>query len=143
LSEAIEILLTLLLLLPLAAGVGILFFAGIRRAMRSTLKQNPPKQSDPATEIERIRAQDRADARALYERITRDKLDIIKTALTMGYDRKEMRELDARLEDLIGSDKLHALLEEKSPASPPLKSELLDADLSEELARIKREGERQ
>ena len=139
-KEPLEILLTLLLLLPLAAGVGILFFTGIRHAMKGALKQHAP-QSDSATEIERIRAQDRSEARALYERITRDKLDVIKTALAMGADQQQLKELDARLEKLIGSEKLHALLQAQNPDVPPLKDELLDVDLSQELEQLRREKE--
>jgi hypothetical protein len=74
----------ILLLLPVAAGVGILSFNAIRHAMKSALKEQPTQTGDSPAEIERIRAKDRADARALYERVTRDKLDVIKTALTMG-----------------------------------------------------------
>jgi len=139
-ENPLEILLTLVLLIPVAAGVGILFFTGIRHALKGALKQNAP-QRDSATEIERIKAQDRADARALYERITRDKLDVIKTALAMGIDQQQLKELDARLEKLIGSEKLHALLEAQNPDVPPLKDELLDVDLSQELENLRREKE--
>lgn len=140
-EEPLQVLLTLVLLLPVAAGVGILFFTGIRHAMKSAIKQTPPVAQDSAAEIERIRAQDRADARALYERITRDKLDVIKTALAMGADQQQLKELDARLEQLVGSDKLHALLEGRDTGAPPLKDELLDLDLSQELENLRRDRE--
>lgn len=146
-DEPLQVLLTLALLLPVAAGVGILFFTAIRHAMKdlqqSTLKRSAPPVGDSATEIERIRAQDRADARALYERITRDKLDVIKTAVAMGADQQQLRQLDQRLEELIGSDKLHALLEGRDTGAPPLKDELLDLDLSQELEHLKRDREGQ
>lgn len=137
-DEPLQVLLTLLLLIPVAAGVGILFFTGIRHAMKSVVRQTPPVAQDSAAEVERIRASDRADARALYERITRDKLDVIKTALAMGADQQQLKELDARLEELIGSDKLHALLEGRDTGAPPLKDELLDLDLSQEIDKLKR-----
>ena len=139
----LEALLVVLLLLPLAAGVGILFFHGVRTTMRAVLKQSPPLAQDSAAEIERIKAKDRADARALYERITNNKLDVIKTALAMGYERQEIKELDARLEELIGSEKLHALLKAQDTGVPPLKDELLDLDLSQEIEKLKRGKEGQ
>jgi len=110
----------------------------IRKAMRAELKYRKPTVGDSAAEVARIAAQDRADARALYERVTTDKLDVIKTALAMGYDHQELKELDARLEELIGSDKLHALLNAQGTGVPPLKDELLDLDLSQELENLKR-----
>ncbi|GEM_PF-2217288 len=142
-EDTLQLLMTIGLLLPVAAGVGFLFFAGIRHMMKGVVKQTPPVAQDSATEIERIRAQDRAEARALYERITRDKLDVIKTAVAMGADQQELKQLDARLEELVGSDKLHALLEGRDTGAPPLKDELLDLDLSQELENLRRGREGQ
>jgi hypothetical protein len=142
-EAALEALLTILALVPVGALVGIASWAIIRKAMRSELKKNPIDKPDSATEVARIAAQDRADARALYERITRDKLDVIKTALAMGYDRQDLKELDDRLEELIGSDKLHALIASQDAGVPPLKAELLDLDLSQELENLKRGKELQ
>ena len=137
----LEALLMILALVPVAALVGIGAFMAIRKAMRAELTNKPASAGSSAAEVARIAAQDRADARALYERITRDKLDVIKTALAMGYDRQELKELDERLEELIGSDKLHALLAAQDTAVPPLKDDLLDLDLSQELDNLKRERE--
>jgi len=131
-------LLTILAFIPVAALVGFASFMAIRKAMRAELKYRKPTVGDSAAEVARIAAQDRADARALYERVTTDKLDVIKTALAMGYDHQELKELDARLEELIGSDKLHALLNAQGTGVPPLKDELLDLDLSQELENLKR-----
>ena len=90
------------------------FSGGTRRGFRNRLAS----PGDPATEIARIDAKDRADARALYERITNDKLEVIKTALAMGYNHNDLKDLDDRLEGLIGSEKLHNLLESDSPTAP-------------------------
>lgn len=135
--------LTILALVPIAALVGFASWAIIRRAMRAEISKSPPIQPDSATEVARIAAQDRADARALYERITRDKLDVIKTALAMGYDRQDLKELDERLEELIGSDKLHALIESQGTGVPALSDELLNLDVSQELQKLQRGKERQ
>lgn len=130
-----------MILLPLGAGVGILFFRGIRSVVKGVVKQHPKTAFDSAAEIERIRAKDRADARALYERITRDKLDVIKTALAMGASDTQLAELDARLERLIGSDKLHELLEAPDKGASQLADKLLDIDLSQEVERLRRQRE--
>ena len=134
----LEAVLTILALIPVAALVGIASFAIIRKVMRAEIKKSPLAAPNSAAAVARIAAQDRADARALYERITRDKLDVIKTALAMGYKQQDIKELDARLEELIGSDKLHALLDAQNTGVPPLKDELLDLDLSQELENLKR-----
>jgi hypothetical protein len=141
LGDILEVLFTLMILVPLAAGVGILFFRGIRSVVQGVARQHPKTAFDSAAEIERIRAKDRADARALYERVTRDKLDVIKTALAMGASDTQLTELDARLERLIGSDKLHELLEDPGKGTPQLADKLLDIDLSREIERLKRSRE--
>jgi hypothetical protein len=105
---------------------------------KSALKQAPLESHDKELELERIRAKERAEARALYERVVREKLDVMKTAITMGYDRQDLAALDARLEELIGLDQLTALLKD-APASPaPPSQQLLDTDLARESERLKR-----
>jgi hypothetical protein len=59
----------------------------------------------------RMRAAERREARQAYERLMMEKLDVLKTAVTMGYNNEELRELDARLEKLVGPDKLKAMLD--------------------------------
>src|SRR5687768_11854871 len=61
---------------------------------------------------QRMRMAERREARKLYERMMLEKLDVLKTGIAMGYSKDEMRELDARLERLIGSEKLKGLLEQ-------------------------------
>ena len=78
---------------------------------------------------------ERERARQSYERLTRDKLDVIKTAIAMGRSDDEIRELDQRLERLVGSEKLHSLLDPKAPTPPPVTSEILDADIVDEVDR--------
>ena len=78
---------------------------------------------------------ERDRARATYERIAIEKLDVIKTAIAMGLSSDELRELDQRLERLIGSDQLRSLLNEDQPAVPVVNQELRDNDLLEEVER--------
>jgi ABC-type multidrug transport system fused ATPase/permease subunit len=67
-----------------------------------------------------------ASARESYERMVREKLDVIKTAVAMGRTDDEIRELDRRLERLIGSDKLQGLLDSRNPRPPAADQELQD-----------------
>src|SRR4051812_30047784 len=60
---------------------------------------------------QRMRAAERREARQTYERIAREKLEVVKAGITMGYSQQELRELDERLERLIGEDKLKTLLD--------------------------------
>ena len=76
-----------------------------------------------------------AIARDAYERIVRDKLDVIKTALAMGYSRADIEALDARLEKLIGRDKLDELLSDEG--APLVDADLMDTDLTHELNRLR------
>jgi len=127
----------LLLMLPVAGGLSYFFYRRFPQLVTGERTEKPANVHDSATEIERIKAKDRADARAMYERVTRDKLDVIKTALAMGVDKQELKDLDKRLEQLIGSDKLHALLDAQNPAVPTLNEELLDIDLTQEIENLK------
>lgn len=121
----------------LGVGLGIGFFVSRykRRFLLGIFKDAAQAKPDKDVEIERIRAKDRAEARELYERIVREKLDVIKTALAMGYNQQEIDQLDTRLEKLVGSDKLKAILD--GQAAPTPDGELLDADLSQELNALK------
>lgn len=94
----------------------------------------------PATEAGK--RSERVEARKTYERIAVEKLEVIKTALTMGLPHDQLVELDARLEKLIGSDKLKGLLED-TPTIPVASQELLDTDLDSEIRRLhQRQGQK-
>lgn len=69
---------------------------------------------------------DRIEARKMYERIAIEKLDVIKTAVAMGYEKDEVAELDSRLAQLIGQDQLNKLLGKKTPGVPMISQELDD-----------------
>jgi hypothetical protein len=71
---------------------------------------------------QRLRAAERREARQAYERIAMEKLEVLKAGITMGYSQQELKELDQRLERLIGEDKLKKVLD-------PAKSGKLDKQL--------------
>jgi hypothetical protein len=64
----------------------------------------------------RIKADERERLRKMYERLALEKLDVIKTAVAMGYQRSDLQELDARLEEVIGSEEMKKLLDAKQGA---------------------------
>jgi len=138
-----EIVMFMLSLLALAGGIGFFVSRYHRRYLIRILKDAGSVGPNPEVEIERIRAKDRAESRALYERVVRDKLDVIKTALTMGYDKQDLKQLDERLEQLIGMEQLTALLKDTpAPLSPP-EQQLLDTDLGREIENLRRRPEQQ
>ncbi len=141
LNDAAQVFWILAGILPAAVTLAFVFRA-LRVKFGGGLRQGAGAPQ-AAIEIERIRAQDRADARALYERVTRDKLDVLKTAIAMGYTQQDLQALDARLEQLIGTEKLHALLQDPQVAAPLLTSQLLDLDLAQELEQVKPRRETQ
>jgi hypothetical protein len=60
---------------------------------------------------QRMKAGERREARLAYERIAHEKLEVLKTGITMGYSQQELRELDTRLEKLIGEDQIKKLMD--------------------------------
>lgn len=89
----------------------------------------------------RMKQAERREARKLYERIVMEKLDVMKTAVAMGFEQNDLRDLDARLERLVGSDKLQGLLSGKEAPLPPAvmpENELPDPDLDSEIERLQR-----
>ena len=91
---------------------------------------------------ERHRRKERAEARRIYERLMHHKLDVVESALAMGYTRDEVAELDSRLERLIGAERMRTLLDPKEQALPVL-PESADTDelLQREVAAIRRQRE--
>jgi hypothetical protein len=81
-----------------------------------------------------IKKKERQEARQMYERLAREKLDVIKTAVAMGFPRNELEDLDRRLAQLIGVEELKSLLDKKTPGIPLASSDLVDASLGDELA---------
>ena len=135
-----EIIITLLSAIVFGAGVGLFLRHYFRTHPQALGMAAAPPPPDRELELERLRARERAEARALYERVVREKLDVIKTAVTMGYSRQDLAALDARLEQLIGTDKLQALLAtpDAPAAMPPsgLTQDLLDTDIAAEIEKL-------
>jgi len=78
---------------------------------------------------------ERERARALYEKLMMEKLDVIKTAFAMGMQDNEIAQLDRRLEQLIGADSMRSLLDSNSPQPPQVTSDVVDTDLEAEISR--------
>jgi hypothetical protein len=91
---------------------------------------------------EAAKRRERESARKTYERLALEKLDVIKTAVAMGYEQNALADLDKRLERLIGADALQCLLDPQVPGVPEAPGEMLRAELTEELAHVRRERER-
>ncbi len=82
--------------------------------------------------------------RRMYAELVKEKLDVIKTALAMGQSTDEIRELDERLEKLIGTEKMMRTLR-KGKADASHEAHLEHIDLVEEVDQLEdkrvREGE--
>jgi hypothetical protein len=116
-------LLTWRLLKPLAFG---------RRASRSvpaTLGAN-----ETTLELERLRIAERREIREQQARLASEKLDVLKTAVAMGYGQQQLAELDARLTQHIGEAGLKMLLDGEIPAAMGAQ----DLDPAVEAARLHR-----
>jgi len=89
----------------------------------------------------RMKQAERREARKLFERIVMEKLDVMKTAVAMGFEQNDLKDLDARLERLVGTNKLQGLLAGKDGPAPleiQADSELHDTDLTAEIERLQR-----
>src|SRR2546428_6516912 len=76
---------------------------------------------------------DRSKALAVYENLAKEKLEVIKTALAMGYNQAELAALDARLEQLIGKEQLAAIANGQSPSAS---ADLASTSLQDEQRRL-------
>ena len=89
-------------------------------------EQPPVPQASPAT----------LKALETYERLAQEKLEVIKTALAMGYSDDEIAKLDARLESLIGKDQLTQILQ-GGGAATVASADLVDTQLEREIERLR------
>lgn len=107
------------------------------------LKIHAERDAERTLDASRLKAEERAKARELYERLVREKLEVVKDAIAMGYSEADLDRLDARLEELIGREQLKQLLSDE-PEVPTPDANLMDTDLLAEAERLKhpREGER-
>ena len=74
-----------------------------------------------------------------YERIIVERMDVIKTAIAVGFDSDQLDALDSRLEKLIGRERLQGLLDEHGPSQLPVVSAVLEDELRSAVENIKRE----
>jgi hypothetical protein len=103
-------------MIDVGIGVGILLIAmAIAKAIMggSGSKKYSARQLPPQQII--LSSIDRQKALDTYHAVVREKMDVIKTALAMGYTEDELTRLDARLESLIGKQQLEDLLKGNAP----------------------------
>jgi hypothetical protein len=85
---------------------------------------------------------ERQQARDAWERVMNEKLDVLKTAIVMGYDYSELAQLDKRLGSLIGEERMQGLLTERQvPYTPAADLRSIEDDVAAvvQLARQHRE----
>jgi hypothetical protein len=79
-----------------------------------------------------VTQQERAKALEAYRQLASEKLEVIKTAIALGYNDRELQQLDKRLESLIGSEALKCVIRGESPLPPAdLDKHDLEAELRE------------
>jgi hypothetical protein len=84
--------------------------------------------------LQQVGSVDRQKALAVYENLCREKLDVMKTALAMGWSQDDLTRLDARLEKLIGQEQLQQLARGEVPQSS---ADLSSINLTRETALLK------
>src|SRR3954468_15555076 len=113
-------------------GIGIMvaiitLASSIGKAIRGT----SPKTFGATTVVQQVASADRQKALAVYENLCREKLDVIKTALAMGYNQEDLQRLDARLEKLIGKEQLQQIARGEVPTPS---ADLSNVNLTHETA---------
>ncbi|MEZ5337840.1 MAG: hypothetical protein R3F46_06200 [bacterium] len=90
---------------------------------------------------------ERRESREMYERIVRDRLFVIQTALEAGFDDRELARLDRRLSGLIGQQEMQKLAGvqiRKVPEAPEDRElDILEDEVEEIIERRKRKQERE
>jgi hypothetical protein len=82
----------------------------------------------------RLDPEQRKMALEAYKHAVSEKMDVMKTAIAMGWGDAELKALDERLEQLIGKDELKKLLDGEIPAAMGA----ADLDPAVEAARLHR-----
>jgi hypothetical protein len=129
--------LTVLIWLLLCGGIGVgMYFWASKQWDKHWGKLLETRQRSSAADIEELRLKDRAEARAAYERVILAKLEVMKTAVAMGYEDAQLKALDKRLEGLIGADKVAGLVDPVASQALP-SADMLDTDLERERVRLR------
>jgi hypothetical protein len=83
---------------------------------------------------------ERERSRKMYEELVKEKLGVLKTAIAMNYSRDDIAQLDRRLEEVIGTEKMASLLDNKTPHPPKITPEMAQADLLGDLEDIRQQS---
>ena len=113
--------------------VGIMIFAASAAKAIFGDNKSPGKRRHERRMASISRA-DRDKALEIYRDLAREKLDVIKNAIAMGYSEGELDSLDRRLEKLIGREKLEEIIDGGLPEAD---LDMRDRDLLRELKRIR------
>jgi hypothetical protein len=133
--------------IEIAIGVAIMMLAGgivkywIPHAVGQTggrrRQAGGPAVAQPSsTKQNMLPPQVTAKALETYERLAKEKFEVIKTALTMGYNDADLEKLDARLEKLVGKDAFASILSGSKPEALA-SADLMDTELDREIDRLR------
>jgi hypothetical protein len=128
------------ILVPLGITLILLGIGGMVSIIKWSNWMFDPRRSERTTSYKRLgrlsgMSQDeRLKALEAYRQLASEKLDVVKTAIAMGYSDKELDKLDQRLEQLIGADALRSVIRGEAPL--PSK-ELSERDLEAELRELR------
>jgi hypothetical protein len=73
-----------------------------------------------------------------YQKLSQEKLDVMKRAIDMGWDDAQLRALDARLEQLVGKDEVGKIA---SGGLPSADLQTMALSPAQELERLKKQAE--
>jgi len=97
------------------------------------IRGGTPKGFRPAV-VQQVASPDRQKALQVYENLVKEKLDVLKTALAMGYNQEDLQRLDARLEKLIGKEHLQQIARGEVPTPS---ADLSNVSLTSETALLR------
>lgn len=113
--------------------IAIIIFAA--SAAKAIFSNSPtPGQRRHSRRMASLSRAERDKALDVYRDLAREKMDVIKTAVAMGYSEGELDKLDRRLEKLIGREKLEEIIDGGLPEAD---LDMRDRDLLRELKRLR------
>lgn len=125
-----------LLLVPLGISMILLAIGGLTAIIKWSSWRFDQRRPERPALLHRfagaagISQEERLKALEAYRQLASEKLEVVKTAITMGYTDKELEKLDKRLEQLIGADALKSVIRGETPLPS---SDLSEQDVESEL----------
>jgi hypothetical protein len=116
-------------------GIGIMVaIITLASSIGKAIRGGTPRTWHATSASNQVGSADRQKALQVYENLAKEKMDVMKTALAMGWNQDDLSRLDARLEKLIGKEQLQQLARGEVPIAS---ADLQTSSVSRETALLR------